>query len=133
MRVYLVEPSALVRERLQRVLAQHPSTEVLGCCDCASDAESLLKQLRPDLIILDLSLREGNGFQLLQAIGCWPLPPEVLVLTNDTQEPFRRAARRLGVRHFFDKALEFEQAIETLGLLSRKWPDRAAHDPMLET
>jgi DNA-binding NarL/FixJ family response regulator len=133
MRVYLVEPSALVRERLQRVLAQHPSAELLGCCDGARDAESLLERLRPDLIILDLSLREGNGFQLLRAIGCWPLPPEVLVLTNDAQEPFRRVARSLGVRHFFDKTLEFEQAIDTLGLLSSRWPGRRETDSVLET
>jgi DNA-binding NarL/FixJ family response regulator len=133
MRVYLVEPSALVRERLQRVLAQHPSAEVLGCCDCAQQAEDLLEQLRPDLIILDLSLREGDGFQLLRAIGCWPLRPEVLVLTNDTQEPFRRAARSLGVRHFFDKALEFEQAIDTLGLLSSRWPERRKPESLFET
>ncbi|MCU0508706.1 MAG: response regulator [Anaerolineae bacterium] len=117
MRVYLVEPSALVRERLQRILSQHPSVQVLGSCDCAQDAESHLRRLRPDLVILDLTLREGDGFQLLRAINRWSCQPEVLILTNDTGAPFRQAAQRLGVRHFFDKAFEFEQAMDALSLL----------------
>lgn len=120
MRVYLVEPSALVRERLQRVLAQHPPAELLGCCDCAAEVESDLRRLQPDLLILDITLREGDGFQLLEAIRRWPCQPEVVILTNETQEPFRRAARRLGVRYFFDKALEFEQAVEMLAQLRRQ-------------
>ena len=121
MRVYLVESSPLVRERLRRVLAQHAPIQVVGCCDGASEAARHAPHLRPDLIILDLSLREGNGFQLLAAIAQWPQRPEVIVLTNDTQEPFRLAADRLGARLFFDKALEFEQAMDAVGLMSTRW------------
>jgi DNA-binding NarL/FixJ family response regulator len=125
MRVYLVEPSALVRERLERVLSQHPSAELLGCCDGAREAESDLRRLQPDVLILELTLRQGDGFQLLRAIGPWAGRPEVVVLTNETQEPFRRIAAGLGVRYFFDKALEFEQAVEILAQLRRQCAEPA--------
>ena len=121
MRVFLVEASALVRERLQRVLVDYPCVQMLGSCDCAREAEGHAQRLRPDLIILDLSLREGNGFQLLRAISRWSFQPEVMVLTNDAGEPFRRAAYGLGVRHFYDKALEFEQAVDALVWMSTRW------------
>jgi DNA-binding NarL/FixJ family response regulator len=101
-RIYLVEDSAillrLLRERLQSVGA-----DVVGQSDSARIAIREIRRLRPDAIIVDITLQRGNGFDVLRALAeeenCDR--PVRIVLTNHSSAPYRNAAKRLGVEHFF--------------------------------
>ena len=113
MQIYLVEDSPLIRKRLEEMLASVPGTRIIGHASHADAAISDILAERPDVVVLDLSLAEGSGFDVLRAVH--PQAPEVdfYMLTNFAADPYRQLAERLGARDFFDKSREFERVRET--------------------
>ena len=109
MQVFLVEDSAPVRERLTEMLAGVADTRVLGHATRADCAIRDILAARPDVVVLDISLADGSGFDVLRAV-C-PQAPEIhfCVLSNSASFPYRQLAQRLGARDFFDKSKEFER------------------------
>lgn len=114
MKVFLVEDSPMLRERLQGIVASVPGTQAVGHAGTAQAAIAGIRDTRPDIVVLDIQLEEGNGFEVMQAIRT--LLPEVkfYVLTNFANEAYQRKAERLGAQGFFDKSREFERLRETL-------------------
>src|SRR5688572_21987423 len=108
MQVFLVEDSPLIRDRLTTLLAGVPHTHVMGY---AGDADNAIRQIldsRPDVVLLDLSLAEGTGFDVLRAVR--PAAPQIdfYMLSNFAADPYRQLAERLGACQFFDKSCEFD-------------------------
>ena len=62
-----------------------------------------LERDRPDLVIADLRLPDGDGFQLLRAARAAPRPPPVIVVTGVPSEDRRRAAVTAGAAAFLAK------------------------------
>jgi len=78
--------------------------------------------------VLDLRLADGSGLDVLRALRRQGLERDaidVYMLTNFAEEPYRRAAERLGVQGFFDKSTEFERVRDALVARARAVrPDR---------
>lgn len=115
LRVYLVEDFPAVRNLLQELVETTGGT-VVGHADTASEAVSDIATLHPDAVIIDIALRIGSGFDVLEAMALndeleCPLP---IVLTNHTSKAYRDAALNLGAKYFFDKSNNIGQAIEVL-------------------
>jgi len=113
-KVFLVEDSPLLRTRLEAMLAAIPGAEFAGHADTADDAIRSIRERRPDVVVLDLSLKEGNGFDILRAVAASQPAIAFYVLTNHPLEGFRTTAKRLGARGFFDKSSEFTLLRDTL-------------------
>jgi two-component system, NarL family, response regulator DevR len=103
-KVFLVEDSALLRGRLEAVLAAIPGLQTIGHASGAKEAVQAILAARPDAVVLDIHLSEGNGFDVLRALHSRAPQVAVYVLTNFASEGYRRAAERLGARGFFDKS-----------------------------
>ncbi len=114
MRVYLVEDSPVVARRLERIITELCAAEVIGCAAEARPAIADIERLKPDAIVVDLSLKCGNGFEVLEAVCYLPVQPLTIVLTNFPTSQYREAARALGAHHFFDKSTEFEQVVAVI-------------------
>jgi DNA-binding NarL/FixJ family response regulator len=108
MRVFLVEDSALLRSRLETLLQAIPGARAVGHASGASDAVQAILAQRPDAVVLDIHLEQGNGFDVLQALQQAGLQTRVFVLTNYPNEAYRRKAASLGARGFFDKSHELD-------------------------
>ncbi len=114
-RVYLVEDSEPVRNLLEELVETAGAT-VVGSADTAATALSDLATLHPDAVIIDIALRIGSGFDVLEAMAIndeyeATVP---IVLTNHASDVYRAAAQDLGARYFFDKTQEIGQAVELL-------------------
>jgi DNA-binding NarL/FixJ family response regulator len=114
MQVFLVEDSAPVRERLTEMLHDLPDTRVLGH---AAEADGAIREIlaaAPDVVLLDISLAAGSGFDVLRAVR--PQAPQIdfYLLSNFAAFPYRQLAETLGARGFFDKAREFERVREVI-------------------
>src|SRR3954453_5934258 len=109
MQVFLVEDSSIVRDRLQAMLAAVPGTEVVGHAHGAQAAIRDILQARPDLVVLDVQLAEGSGFDVLRALHAQAPELQVVMLSNYSSDPYRQIAERFGARAFFDKTREFER------------------------
>jgi len=107
-RVFLVEDSAPVRERMAAMLASIEGVSTVGSAATAHDAERAILATRPDAVVLDIKLAQGSGFDVLRALRAQAPQIEVYVLSNFAVPAVRRLAANLGARGFFDKSTETE-------------------------
>ncbi len=119
LKVYLVEDSPVLRERLEAMLATIAGARTVGYASGAEDAVRGIGEQRPDVVVLDLKLAQGSGFDVLRGLKGLSPPVDVYVLSNFATEPYRRIAAQLGARGFFDKSHEFNDLRQALA-------DRAA-------
>ncbi len=110
LRVLVVEDSRMLQDRLRETLAGLPGVEVSDTVDSELEALHAIRTGRCDAVVLDLHLRRGTGFGVLRALArADARPPAVVVFTNYDLPEYRRMAQSFGVRHFLDKAREFER------------------------
>ena len=107
--IYLVEDSEIVRQRLQALLAGVPGTQVVGYARGAREAIADILAKQPDVVLCDLNLKDGTGFEVLRALRERAPQIECYMLSNFATGPYRRLAAELGARDFFDKSNEFER------------------------
>ena len=99
----------MLQERLRETLDGVPGVELTGTVDCETDAVEAIRTKGCDAVILDLHLRRGTGFGVLREVARHASrAPVVIVFTNYDLPEYRRMAQSMGVRHFLDKAREYE-------------------------
>ena len=96
------------------MLASIPGARAGGQADGAAEATRRILAERPDAVVLDLHLKEGNGFDVLRAVRAAAPEIAIYMLSNYAAHPYRRLASALGARGFFDKTNEFERVREVL-------------------
>jgi DNA-binding NarL/FixJ family response regulator len=108
-RIFLVEDSHLVLQRLETMLGTLPGASVVGTATHASRAIRNILEEKPDLVLCDLKLATGSGFDVLRAVRAAAPEIDVYMLSNFASEPYRRLAAELGARDFFDKTNDIER------------------------
>ena len=106
--IYLVEDSTLVRQRLEALLGAIPGVRIVGHAAGASEAIDEILAKQPDIVVCDLNLAQGTGFEVLRALRAGAPEIECYMLSNFATQPYRRLAAELGAADFFDKSSEFE-------------------------
>ena len=107
--IFLVEDSHLVLERLEAMIASVPGARVCGTATHAERAIRGILDEQPDLVLCDLRLATGSGFDVLRAVHAAAPEIDVYMLSNFASEPYRRLAAELGARDFFDKSSDIER------------------------
>jgi CheY-like chemotaxis protein len=107
--VLLVEDSPRIAERMRELLQQE-GLHVLATVEDEPSAIRALRELPVDLLILDLQLKVGTGFGVLEAVVL--NRPPTIVMTNYALPQYRDRAHKLGVQHFLNKAMDFERLPE---------------------
>ena len=124
-RVYLAEDSPIIR-RLLTELIEGAGAMVVGHADTASEAIADIAALHPDAVTIDIRLKDGTGFDVLEALAISGEAPTRIVLSNYAQDAYRSAAEQLGAEHFFDKAMQIPDVVDVVRSLhsSRSGFDR---------
>lgn len=112
--VFIVDDSPIVRDRLGRLLAEVEGVSVVGQADIAFEAIQGIRRLRPDFVVLDISMPGGSGMYVLETIKRERPAPVIIMLTNFDHDQYRRKCLQLGADHFFDKTTEFEKVLDVL-------------------
>jgi DNA-binding NarL/FixJ family response regulator len=120
--VFVVEDSALIRQRLSAMLAEYPGLTRAGEAAGADAAIEAILRERPQVALLDLSLAQGGGFDVLRAVRDAAPEVDCYMLSYTSAYPYRQLAERLGARGYFDKAREFELVRELFASLSGSAP-----------
>jgi DNA-binding NarL/FixJ family response regulator len=116
--VLLIEDSQLLARHLLEQLAAIPMVEPLGVVETERQAIEEITRTSPDLIVLDLHLKQGTGFGVLASLAKVSKPPITIVLTNYDLPQYRERATALGAKYFLDKSNEFDRLPEIIGALS---------------
>jgi two-component system response regulator NreC len=103
MKVLVVEDQTMVREMLAQACAQAvPAAGVATAADCAS-ALALCREQRPDLVLLDLELPDGEGLTILPEIFAMAPAVKVIALSSHADEFTLHRAAQAQVHGFVDK------------------------------
>jgi DNA-binding NarL/FixJ family response regulator len=104
MKVFLVDDSAIVLEKLAAMISGIDGVEIAGQAMNARDAIQSIVKLKPDVAILDIRLNGGgSGMEVLKRIKKENPPPIVIMLTNHPYPQYREKCQALGADYFFDK------------------------------
>ncbi len=111
MRVLIADDSAVVVERLVTLLSELEAVEIVGAAQTSDEATERIRQLQPDVVILDIRMPGGSGIEVLEAVKQSTPAPIVMMLTNFPYPQYREKCLRAGADFFFDKSTEFDQMI----------------------
>jgi DNA-binding NarL/FixJ family response regulator len=114
LKVLIVDDSELLRQRLIEMLEELKDVEIIGQAERVVQAKNLARQLKPDSVILDLQMPDGNGIDVLRDIKKQDMSPVVIIFTNYPYPFFRKKCLEAGADFFFDKSTEFEKMFEVL-------------------
>jgi DNA-binding NarL/FixJ family response regulator len=107
--ILIVDDSELIVEKMIGLLEDQDHIRIIIQASSYPEAAILIDEIQPDVILMDIVLRERTGIDLLRSIqekyqGSM-LP---VILTNHAGQHYRDACRKLGAQYFFDKSNEFE-------------------------
>ena len=127
LRLFVVEDSDILLEQLLDILGSKDGVDIVGHADSAERAIARIAATLPDVIVLDLNLRTGHGFDVLKWLQANPIIPQPLkiVLTNYSLPEYRSTAVRLGADYFFDKSFEIWEAFAMIEQLAQRRQDVA--------
>jgi len=116
-RVLLADDHTLVRAGIRALTEDLEGVEVVAEADNGRDAVALAKSERPDLVIMDISMKELNGIDAAAQMLADNPDTRVLILSMHTTEDFVRRALRAGARGYLVKdsaPLELRMAVEAV-------------------
>jgi len=108
-RVFIAEDSPKVVERLTDLLEQVGELEVIGHAADVREAAECIQRLRPDVVILDLRMTNGNGIDVLKTIKITRPETKVIIFSNLSDAQYRKRLLDTGADAFLDKSSDFNQ------------------------
>lgn len=118
--IAVIDDSEAIRTRLQQKIEKNKELEILWTAESAGDAMDFYLSNKPDVIILDLQLKESSGFRFLEGVRKIDNDTKIIMLTNFPYATFRNKCISLGGNYFFDKTNEFEEVFEILKSLKKE-------------
>lgn len=122
LRILIADDHTLLREGTQAVIAREPGWEVCGVASNGRDAVARAIQLKPDVVILDMTMPELNGLDAAIQIKRQLPKTEIAMLSADGSEDLIRSAFAAGVKSFIVKTEAEEFLVEAVKLLARHEP-----------
>lgn len=112
--VVIVDDHPLFRKGLIQLISTIPQFRLVGEASCGAEGIALAKRLRPDLVLLDLNMKDMSGIEVLKALKLADLDARVVMITVSDQAEDLVAALRNGADGYLLKDMEPEQMIESL-------------------
>jgi two-component system LytT family response regulator len=83
MRILIADDEAPARAKLRRLLQGEPDVIVVGEAASGAEAVAAIRELRPDLVLLDVQMPGLDGFGVIEAVGVEAMPAVVFVTAYD--------------------------------------------------
>jgi DNA-binding NarL/FixJ family response regulator len=116
-RVFLVDDHPIVRRGFQLLLGLERDLSVCGEAESSSQALEKMIQLKPDVAIIDLGLRDSSGLDLIKQVREHLPKLKILVFTMKSERMYAERALRAGANGYITKEEGAEKAIEALRVI----------------
>ena len=116
LRVFIADDSPQVAEMLTELVSAPGRIEVVGIGQTEASTLESVRTLRPDVVVLDMQLKEGTGTNVIKAIRADPAlaAVRIVVASNYTNPQLRAGCIELGASHYFDKVKELGELAKCL-------------------
>ena len=109
-KVLIVDDHPIIRQGLARLLGQEPDIEICEGADNVEDALRQIQSLRPDLVVVDMSLKESHGIELIAQIKAHNQQIKTLVWSMFDENVYAERAVQAGAMGYVNK----QEPIETV-------------------
>ena len=114
MKVFIIDDSIVVSKRLKSMLEGIENLDIVGDAQNAVEALEKIKTNKPDLVISDLRMPGGSGFEVLDKLKKEFPSIVVIILTNYPEPHYEKKCIELGANYFLDKSNDFEKVVEII-------------------
>jgi DNA-binding NarL/FixJ family response regulator len=120
MKVFVVEDSAAVRERLVEMIREVEDMNVVGEADTYGTAIDGIRSTVPDVAILDIKLADdaGSGIDVLNEVRKSMPAVKAIIMSNYITPQHMKASADAGAEYFLDKSVDFDRIPEILRQMS---------------
>ncbi|GGJ77834.1 DNA-binding response regulator [Streptomyces camponoticapitis] len=117
-RVVLVDDQPLIRSGLRVLIADHPDLDVVGEAGTGAQAVRLVRELRPDVVVMDIRMPGMDGIEATGLITAGPGAARVVVLTTFDDDEYVYAALRAGASGFLIKDMALEGILSAIRVVA---------------
>lgn len=111
----VIDDHALIRKGVSQLLELEPKLKLAGEASSGAEGIALARTLRPDIILLDLNMREMNGLETLERLKAIDgLPSRIVVLTVSDNREDVLAAFQLGADGYLLKDMDHLELLDRL-------------------
>ncbi|MEJ1298888.1 MAG: two-component system response regulator NarL [Candidatus Sedimenticola sp. (ex Thyasira tokunagai)] len=110
-RMIVIDDHPLLRKGLQQLADLSPDIEIIGETDNGAEGLTLVQELHPDLVLLDLNMPGMNGLETLAALKEMDIETRVVILTVSNAEEDIVSALRSGADGYLLKDMDPEQLL----------------------
>ena len=116
--VFIVEDHQLISEAWKHLLKDEENITVVGTADNQNDAILFANNLRPDIILMDINLKQGNGIEATESI-CNTLPKtKVIGLSLHDDIAFVKKFLSVGAKGYLTKNTTKSELVEAINRVS---------------
>ena len=109
MNVLIVDDSQIIQDSLANMLSLIDGINTIARAEDVDNAISATRELKPDVLILDIRIHGGSGIDVLKVVKKERPSPKVIMLTNYPYSQYRKKCFDEGADFFLDKSTEFAQ------------------------
>ncbi|MDD5749035.1 MAG: response regulator transcription factor [Actinomycetota bacterium] len=117
-RLVIVDDHKIVRQGLKAVLEQGDEIEVVGEADTGEEALEVVKDVNPDVVLMDISLPRMNGIQATKLLRDQNPEIKVVILTMHDQEGYVYEAVRAGATGYMLKSTSSDELIRSIKVVN---------------
>jgi DNA-binding NarL/FixJ family response regulator len=114
MRILIVDSQPVVREGLRRILENEPDLVVCAEAEGAIEGRDAIVAMRPDAIVTDISLKQGDGIGMVRSIRAQYPDLPILVLSSFDESLYAERMLSLGANGYIAKHASSEEIIASL-------------------
>jgi two-component system, NarL family, response regulator NreC len=117
-RILLVDDHAVVREGIKRLIDSHPDIELVGEAADGTEAVTAVDQLRPDVVMMDVSMPRLNGIDTTRQLRDAAPETKILALTVHEDDGYVREFLKAGALGYLLKRASTEELIRAIRIVA---------------
>ena len=113
-RILIVDDHPLVRQGLDLLIREQPGWEVCGHAENMMEAIRMVNDVQPNLVLVDVSLKDGSGIELIKDVKARTPEIRMLVLSNHDEALYAERALRAGASGYVNKLEAGDRLVEAI-------------------
>ena len=118
-KILLVDDHAMFRAGIKALIEAEPRMEVVGEASSGDEAVDRVRELKPDIVVMDLAMPGSNGLEATRRISALELDTSVLVLTVHAEEEYLVPVVEAGASGYLTKTSADTDLLEAIRVVAR--------------